>query len=145
MHLAHVGLSVRELHRSIDFYREMLGMEVEVEVDFGCEKYDRILDLAGARGRVAVVRNGNVRLELFEFHTPLPAGKDPVYPVSDHGLTHFCLQVTGLATLYERLVGLGVTFHCSPILFRGNIIATYGRDPDGNVFELFEKLDGAGR
>ena len=38
----------------------------------------------------------------------------------------------------KRLMEAGVSFHCPPIDFSGIAKATYGRDPDGNVFELRE-------
>ena len=68
----------------------------------------------------------------------LPRPKDPNYPVSDHGLSHFCIEVADIDGMYERLRTAGVAFHCPPLNFFGRAKATYGRDPDGNVFELHE-------
>ena len=49
-------------------------------------------------------------------------------------------DVIDIFSEYERLKKAGVPFHTEPQtvgLFR----STYGRDPDGNIFELQEVLD----
>jgi catechol 2,3-dioxygenase-like lactoylglutathione lyase family enzyme len=134
----HVGVSVSDLNRAIAFYRDVLGMEVVVQRPFGGEKYEMILGLKGARGQVALLRFGDIQIELFEFASPRPKRGDPRRPICDHGITHFCLEVTDIDDAYARLKAKGVSFHCSPQSFSGKAIATYGRDPDGNVFELLE-------
>jgi catechol 2,3-dioxygenase-like lactoylglutathione lyase family enzyme len=134
----HVGISVASLDRAIQFYRDVLGMEIVIEATFAGERYEKILALSGAHGRVAVLKTTDMQLELFEFVRPAPAPKDAHYPVSDHGISHFCLAVSGLDEMYERLLRLGVHFHCPPLAFSAKTRATYARDPDGNVFELLE-------
>jgi catechol 2,3-dioxygenase-like lactoylglutathione lyase family enzyme len=140
----HVGLSVTNLERSVEFYKMLLGGEVLVQEDFSGKEYEEILSLHGARGRVALVGRNDIHLELFEFSHPTP--KTPVdrYPVCNHGITHFCIEVTDLGSEYDRLKSAGVVFHCPPLTFFGTAKATYGRDPDGNAFELLELLNNAG-
>ena len=139
--LNHVGISVVSLERSLDFYRDLLGMEVVVQTEFSGEKYSAILGLPGAKGRVALVKATDIQLELFEFHRPSPGHSDPKRPVSDHGITHFCIEVHDIDGVYERLKSAGTSFHCAPLNFPGVAKATYARDPDGNVIELMEKAD----
>lgn len=134
----HVGLSVVNLDRSIQFYRELLGMEFVVgETPIGGELYEKIFSLSAVRGRACILSKGSLRLELFEFFHPVPKTKDSNYPVTDHGISHFCMEVTNIGGMYERLKNAGVVFHCPPLDF-GASKATYARDPDGNVFELLE-------
>ena len=135
----HVGMSVRNLTRSIEFYRRHLEMQVvEEPVEFDGPLYEQILGLKGVRGRAAVVQKGSLQLELFEFVSPEPKRKDGRYPVSDHGLSHFCVEVTDIHAVYQRMLDAGVLFHCPPLDFLGQALATYARDLDGNVFELLE-------
>lgn len=138
----HLGISVSNLERSIEFYTSGLGMELVAQRSFGGVEegglYDAIMGLRGAAGRGAMLKLSNLRLELWEFSCPVPKASDPNRPVCDHGLTHFCLELTDIAAHYERLRKVGARFHCPPMDFRGQARATYGRDPDGNVFELFE-------
>lgn len=142
----HVGISVSNLDRSIEFYRNGLGMEVVSQRTFGREKdggqYDTILGLQGATGRAAMLRLAGMRLELWEFSIPPPKSSDPHRPVCDHGITHFCIELTDITTQYEQLKAAGAIFHCPPLDFFGKAVATYGRDPDGNVFELLQIVDG---
>ena len=106
------------------------------------ELYEKIMALEGAKGRACLLKKGDLQLELFEFSHPSPRPKDPKYPVSDHGISHFCIEVAGIDGVFQRLRTAGVAFHCPPLNFFGKAKATYGRDPDGNVFELLE-LSGA--
>jgi|HubBroStandDraft_1064217.scaffolds.fasta_scaffold225739_2 catechol 2,3-dioxygenase-like lactoylglutathione lyase family enzyme len=133
----HVGISVANLERSIGFYRDLLGMQVIQEVPFEGERYESILGLKGAKGRIAILRIGNLELEFFEFERPVGRPAEPNRPVCDAGIAHFAVQVEDLTGLYARLKAAGVVFHCPPIDF-GCAIATYLRDPDGNVIEMLQ-------
>ena len=137
MHMNHVGISVADVERSIAFYRDMLGMEPLVEIfPFGGPLFEQVMGLDNAQGRMCVVRGGTVQLELFEFTHPDPAAQDPDYSVGDRGISHFGIEVDDIDAVYERLAAAGVRFHCPVATFPGGVKATYGRDPDGNVFEF---------
>lgn len=140
MRMNHVGISVSNIERSIVFYREMFGMEQDCEVfPFGGPQFSQVMGLENAEGRMCMITGGNVSLELFEFTNPAPARKDPGYPVADHGYSHFGFEVDGIEAVYDRLNAAGVRFHCPVTTFPGGMKATYGRDPDGNVFEILER------
>jgi catechol 2,3-dioxygenase-like lactoylglutathione lyase family enzyme len=133
----HVVISVANLARSIYFYRDLLGMEVVVQKEFEGAQYEAILALKGVRGKLAVLRLGSLEIELLEFERPHAELGDPKRPVCDQGISHFCIEVIGIQGEYERLKAAGVSFHCPPLII-GTEKATYGRDPDGNVFEMVE-------
>ena len=136
----HIGISVANLDRSVAFYRTLLDMDVVVQGQFDGAQYAEILNLQDPHGRVALLKGAGLQLELFEFAHPVPKPGDAMRPVSDHGITHFCIEVTDIDSEYKRLVEAGVVFHCEPLTFeRTGNKATYGRDPDGNVFELLER------
>ena len=139
----HIGISVSNLDRSIKFYKDLLGMEVAVRRVFEGEQYERLLALPGTRGTVALLKSRNAQIELFEFTHPAPKPGDPDRPVCDHGITHICVEVADIEGEYYRLKDAGVAFHCDPLGFFGVAKAIYGRDPDGNVFELLEFSDAA--
>lgn len=138
--IVHVGISVSDIERSIAFYRDLFGMEVIVNKRFSGEVHENIIGLPGTHGRVAILKRGSLQLELFEFENPKPRPMDPNRPACDHGITHFCVQVTDIEGEYARLRAAGVRFHCQPQYYQGKAIATYGRDPDGNLFELLELI-----
>jgi catechol 2,3-dioxygenase-like lactoylglutathione lyase family enzyme len=138
----HIGMSVRDLDRSIAFYCDLLDMELVIApIPFGGPIYETIMDIRGAAGKVAVLRKAGVEIELFEFSTPPPQPSSGDRQVCEHGISHFCLEVFDIESEYERLKAAGVVFHCSPQNFRDVALATYARDPDGNVFELLELLE----
>lgn len=136
--LHHVGISITNLEQAIEFYTKMLEMEVAATFPFGGPLYSQVMGLENAEGRMGVVRKGSLMLELFEFAHPTAARKDPNYSVGDRGISHFGIEVTDIEATYERLVAAGVRFHCAVVTFPKGVKATYGRDQDGNVFELLQ-------
>jgi len=141
----HTAISTANLERALAFYRDLLGFRVVFEFAWpaGMEVADRITGLKDSSARAVMLHAGNVIVELFEYASPTPRPGDPRRPVSDHGITHICLDVTDLDAEYERLTRAGVTFHCPPQDLGVGLRTTYGRDPDGNVIELQEVLDAA--
>ncbi len=137
----HVAISTPDLDRLLGFYRDLLGFEQVMETEWpkGTTQIDKVLGLTDSSGRQAMLKAGNACIEVFEFDSPEPAPMDPQRPVSDHGHTHLCLDVVDIQSVYDKLVAAGTEFHAPPQDF-GGVRATYGRDPDGNVFELQEVL-----
>ena len=78
---------------------------------------------------------------VFEFSSPKPKPQDPDRPVIDHGFTHICVVVDDAGAECVRLEALGVRLHCPVIQSDLPVVGTYGRDPDGNVFEILEVRD----
>ena len=137
--LNHIGISITDLDRAISFYRDLMGLELITEpFPFEGPMFSSVMGLESAAGRMCVMRKGGLQLELFEFALPRPASKDPNYSVGNHGLSHFGIDVENIDATYERLLTAGVRFHCPVMQFPSGVKATYGRDMDGNVFELLE-------
>lgn len=137
--LHHVGISVTSLERAIAFYTELLGMEIAAPpFPLDGPVLEQVMALPNLQGRMAVVRRGSLLIELFEFAQPSPVAKDSNYPVSNHGISHFGIEVADVEATYERLAAAGVRFHSPVMSFPRGVKATYGRDLDGNVFELLE-------
>lgn len=136
----HVGISVSDLDRSVTFYRDVFGMEQTVpSFAFAGDNYSRIMALPDPRGRMTVMIRGTLALELFEYSSPSPKRQDPDRPVADHGLTHFGVWVDDIDATVARMADAGARFHSEVLEFLGGMRAAYGRDPDGNVFELLEQ------
>ena len=136
----HTAISTADIERSLRFYRDLLGFEEVFKLNWevGTEALDAITGLEDSSARVVMLKAGNACVELFEYSTPIPAPGNENRPVCDHGITHLCLQVTDIEAEYDRLKAAGMVFHCPPQSVGSETVATYGRDPDGNVVELLE-------
>lgn len=139
--LHHCGISAVNFDRTKKFYTETLGMEVVFEMDFSDGRFNEVWKTKDTAGINMMLRLDNAFFEFFEFTSPDPKPRDPEWQVSDHGHTHFCLQVDDLQALYDKLRAKGVTFNCPP-LDCGNVLATYAHDPDGNLIELLQIIEG---
>jgi catechol 2,3-dioxygenase-like lactoylglutathione lyase family enzyme len=142
----HVAVSTGDLDRLVTFYTELFGFEQVMATEWRDRAIiDRIIGLPDTAARQAMLRSGNVYLEIFEYESPRGIPGDPDRPASDHGYTHFCIDVTDIDAEYDRLSAAGMRFHSPPPtgeeLGSGRLRATYGRDPDGNIVELQEILD----
>lgn len=123
-HLGHVHLKVRDVDRAVEFYRDVLGLDVTERIgrfaflSFGDHHHDLALqggDGEGARGENAA-----------------PATRGPAV-----GLYHSAWEVadgTALQATYERLHDRGVAV--SPV-DHGISKALYFDDPDGNGVEVY--------
>jgi catechol 2,3-dioxygenase-like lactoylglutathione lyase family enzyme len=138
--LHHTSITTANLDRLTAFYRDQLGFEVvlAVEWDGGNPLADTIYGLTDTAVRMVMLRAANAFLELFEFARPVGRPGDSDRPVCDQGITHICIQVTDIDGEYARLAATGMRFHSAPQNVPGLCKAVYGRDPDGNIVELVE-------
>jgi len=115
--LHHVALGVPDLDDGIAFYTEHFGFEL------------------GSAARGAMLKTSNAFVELWQYEEPAPVERcaDP----NDRGYVHICLQVRDIEVEHKRLTEAGMTFVGPPVDF-GTSSAIYGRDPFGNVVELYE-------
>ncbi len=140
--LHHTGLTVRDLDRSLDFYRDLLGMELLFEQEKAGGYLARIVGYPDAHVRMAHLRfpEDEHRLELFQYLSPASRGRagEP----RDVGITHVCLRVDDIEALHERLRAAGVAFTSEPVLVdtgaNAGGVGVYLRDPDGVTVELFQ-------
>ncbi|MEQ8857956.1 MAG: VOC family protein [Pseudomonadales bacterium] len=138
--LHHVAISVPDLDRALAFYGDLLGFHVVQRADFDGDfpLADRAIGLPKVAARMAMLRAPNAHVELWEYRNPPP--EDRTARPCDFGYPHMALQVRGMAEEYARLEAGGMTFVGEPVDF-GTSSAIYGRDPFGNVIELYEIRD----
>ena len=139
MNLNHVGISVVNLERSVQFYCNMLNMAVIYTAPFGGDPYEDVLAIPDVSGTMCVLKNNTVQLEIFHFERPEPATKSLDEPVSSHGISHFGVDVDDIDATYQRLAAGGVKMHSAVRQFPSGMRAVYVRDPDGNVIELLQR------
>jgi catechol 2,3-dioxygenase-like lactoylglutathione lyase family enzyme len=138
----HIGLTVRDLKRSIDFYT-LLGAElVSQSADIHGPFADRILALGNANFDSALLRTpAGDYLELLAFSHP--AGSQLRFDPCDPAASHVGFLVDDLGETFRRLSGKGVKFNSEPLEVPEGPMQgmkfVYARDPDGAILELVER------
>jgi lactoylglutathione lyase len=124
--LAHIGIRVHDLERSVCFY-ELLGF-AKTAGPIGPEPV-AILDHPSGL-EVNLVLNA-------------PSASEPniLMDVADKhpGITHFALLCPDIAAATARLAAAGIPLSGGPIQFGPGAKGVFVRDPDRNVIELHQR------
>ncbi|MFP6814127.1 MAG: VOC family protein [Pseudomonadales bacterium] len=135
----HVAIGVPDFQKGLEFYRDVLGFEVMSQGQISDnEPANRTIGLDDIRAEVAMLKAPNAYIELWQYSNPAP--EDHRQRPSDYGYPHFALQVTDIQQEYDRMRAAGMEFVGEPVDF-GTFSAIYGRDPFGNVIEIYEIRD----
>lgn len=126
----HIGQCVTDVDRSIRFYTELLGFEVDRTLTIPDGPAGALLNIEAPVGcRAVYLTLGTFVLELMHFDRDgNPPFNERVF--NEPGLTHLSLSVEDLDDMRARVEGLG-----------GTIVTDLGvvllvRDPDGQLLEL---------
>lgn len=143
----HTAISTQNMSELTKFYRDVLGFEEVTSGSWekGTEFADRVTELNDTAVDWIMLRASNCYIELFDYRSPRAAARSEVRPVNKPGFTHICLEVDNIMEMYEELSSKGTRFHTKPEDHSDaemGCIATYARDPDGNVFELVQYEEG---
>ncbi|QIO21366.1 VOC family protein [Haloarcula sp. JP-L23] len=131
----HYAVTVSDLERAVEFYREVLGLEVVSRFSVGGEAFATGVGVDGASADFAHLDAGGARVELVQY---TPEGE----PRSDGdlnqpGATHLGLEVDDLDAVYEGLPD-GVETLSEPQTTESGTRICFLRDPEGTLVELLE-------
>jgi catechol 2,3-dioxygenase-like lactoylglutathione lyase family enzyme len=136
----HVALLVRDLSRSVAFYRDVLDLRVAAEMEFAGADAARTLGLdPTATCRVAALGRDGIRLELVQIVAPpLEVADGPRAPRAI-GLSHLAFAVDDLDATVQSLRDRGVEIVAeSRSIFPHGAVTCLVRDPDGFQIALHE-------
>lgn len=133
----HVAIGVDDLEAAVEFYTEAFGFEVVQRTEFDSRPVvDQAIGLKDAKARMAMLKGPNAFLELWQYEKPEP--RDLRSLPSDLGYPHFAIEVEDIQFEYDRLTAAGMTFVNEVAHFGKDSSAIYGRDPFGNIIEIYE-------
>ena len=105
--LEHVGLSVSDLDRSIDFYCNHLGFTLVRKME-GPDLVGKVVGMPGCKVSIAHLGMGPSVLELFHYTDPVGETIPPERKQADKGFSHLGLRSGDVRGLYSRLKEAGV-------------------------------------
>jgi len=148
MRLQHVGICVKDMERSLEFYRDALGLTLFQDHMIAGPEVDMGLMEKDARVRMVVVADeaGNM-IELFGWQSPEAREKPAEHQrFTSVGIVEVCLVVDSLEEAEKRLAQKGYSFR-NPVWNFGKGEDWYGGsyakiryvdDPDGIQVELMQ-------
>lgn len=142
----HIGFVVSDVERSLKWYTEVLGFQVEREVrELSGEWISAVTGFENSRLKMAWVGTGNgCSIELDEYVIPASSDSPSALRQNDVTAAHVGIQVDDVHAEYQRLSQLGVQFAGTPPeklpnKFPWAKCAAFLQDPDGNWIELLER------
>lgn len=147
--IIHVGVTVSDMDRSINFYRDILGLDFLGEIVMEGEETEALFGRKNARARVAYLKGdknlSSPPVELIQF-TDESSKKDEsnLFKTS---ISEICFKVDDIYEVYEELKSNGVEFLSAPQKFDftssgfGKSIAVYFKDPDSIILELMQSVE----
>jgi len=131
----HYGITVSDLDRAVEFYRDVLGLEVIAEFSVGGDAFATGVDVDGASAEFAHLDAGDARIELVSYDPEGDTRNEP--SLHEPGATHVGLEVEDLDAVYDALPN-GVDTLSEPQTTESGTKICFVRDPDGNLVELLE-------
>lgn len=136
----HASITVSDIQRSIEFYRDILGLELMFTRESSSEKLSKSLGVENAHLKIAMFKAGDDFLELIEYSNPKCDPK--LLRPCDVGSMHVAFQVSDIAALESKLEKHGYKFNAPPSFIQDGPMKgwlwAYFKDPDGAQLELVE-------
>ena len=135
--LFHIGLTVKNLERSIAFYHDVAGMEAGEYLEAESKEFDRLTNNSGAKLKVIHLTAGTFMLQLIEY---LAAGGTTLdLHHNNVGSPHMCFYVPNVEEKHQELKNRGdVTITSDIIQIAPNMRSFYTEDPDGVPVEFLQ-------
>lgn len=146
--VSHIAMGVRDMERSLAFYRDSLGFEVvrdEIQPTAGTV-LPALYKTAHRERRVATLywqrAKGSAFLVLSE-HSDKPVSGEPI-KLDEIGIHHVGFWVEDVPAVYQELKAKGVEFVVEPTLVKvedGTFHSAFLVDPDGILLQLDELVE----
>jgi len=138
----HTGITVSNLERSLEFWRDVLGFEFSHSAHQKGDLAQEITGVDGAEIKLAVLKTpGGHNIELLQYLAPADHKRATLRPC-DVGSVHLALLVNDLDAVLAQIAASGWEAAGKPqTLSKGPNAGkrvVYVRDPDGTTIELMQ-------
>lgn len=139
----HTGITVRDVEKSLVFWRDVLGFEFSHRAHQKGEMAEQIIGVKGAELKLAVVKTpGGHKIELLEYIAPHDRKKHGDLRPCDAGHVHVALVVDNLEMILSKIAASGWQAAGTPQTLTAGPNAgkrvVYVRDPEGTTIEFME-------
>ena len=144
MRFNHFCVTVKDMERSLVFYRDALGLKVAIDEIQSSPGLDKAVMESSAKIRMVMLadESENLPVELIEWKSRPPIERPTEHlGFSSTGLGEICFSVPDLEKLEENLKKYGFEFRTPVWTFETGgmgIKVTHAVDPDGVQVELIE-------
>lgn len=142
--LGHIGLTVRDIDRTVDFYSTYLGMRLTEKFEYDESVGHGVAVAAGAFLRCDVTHH---EMSIFRMRKSILGDDAPDAPLYGFGLHHIAFEMgtpEDLRALYTKMRDAGIEIVNARRGGPGNQPRFYARDPDGNLLEFYWGIDKIG-
>lgn len=139
-YVMHLGICVRDLERSLRFYRDGLGFVEAGDLSIAGEPTATLVEVPGLELEATYLDRDGLRIELLHYPNPGTVGRAERRPMNQPGLTHLAVRVDDLDETIEKLTPLGATVleHTRIYDERFESHIVYMTDPDGTRLEVIQ-------
>ena len=139
----HISFTVRDVERSLKFYRDIVGLLVVSDQQPGQAHHARLTGFAGARLRTVSLALPGVSTKIGLVQYIEPAGKVQDLATNHIGDAHICLEVADIHKIYEDWRAKGAHFKSEPVQSSSGVnrggFTVYVSDPDGITLQLLQR------
>ena len=140
INIRHTGIVVSDIDKSLYFYKDLLGFEIEkdnVESGKYIDNFLGLKDVSVQTIKMSLNNEGMVELLHYKTHKEKPKETK----INQIGCTHIAVTVEDLDKIHKRFKEEGIEFINPPRLSSdGFAKVAFCKDPDGFFIELVEEI-----
>ena len=131
----HVGVTVSDLDRAVDFYAETFDLDVVSEFSVGGDAFSEAVAVEGASAEFAHLDAGDAIVELVSYDPAVESAGAP--ELNRPGATHLGLTVDDVEAFHADLADDAETLSPPRTTDSGTTVL-FVRDPEGNLIEVLD-------